>query len=139
MVFDQWVGVDIPLSTLVARGFDPSRFFQFKIAASSDLRTKLGYFDNFFFYKSDTAGVDQVDGTFFKIYPNPAQSTWNIESLSSPISVVNVYDITGKLIIEQKVDNISTIIDASGFAQGLYIAKISSTDGEVRSIKLTKN
>jgi hypothetical protein len=51
---------------------------------------------------------------------------------------VNVYDITGKLVIEQKVNSTTATIDASALAQGMYIAKISSIDGGVRSIKLTK-
>ena len=54
MVFDTWVGVDIPMTTLIAKGFDPSIFFQIKIGAQSDIRTQVGYFDNLYFYNSQT-------------------------------------------------------------------------------------
>jgi hypothetical protein len=138
LVFDAWQQVDVPLSFFEAKGLTKDKFFQFKLGTESDLNTKLVYFDNIYIYNQATAGVDQVDGTLFKVYPNPAETNWSIEALSSPISFVNVYDITGKLVIEQKVNSTTATIDASALAQGMYIAKISSIDGGVRSIKLTK-
>ncbi|WP_055412112.1 T9SS type A sorting domain-containing protein [Nonlabens sp. YIK11] len=131
-----WVSVDVDITTppfsnnLTRDGFAQLIF-------SSNLG--VVYIDNVYFHKGTTASVDQVDGTFFKVYPNPSQDVWNIESVASAISSIAVYDITGKLVKEQKESSLSATIDGSALSQGLYIAKISSVDGEVRSIKLSKN
>ncbi|BAO54148.1 T9SS type A sorting domain-containing protein [Nonlabens marinus] len=140
--FGEWVSIDIPISTMNSidapnQRRDALRQFVLTVAGA-DNGSRVVYLDNIYLYKASTASVDEVDGSMFKVYPNPAQNVWNIESLSSPISSVAVYDVTGKLVIEHNEAAVSATIDASGLSQGLYIAKISSTDGEVRSIKLTK-
>jgi uncharacterized protein (TIGR02145 family) len=48
IVFDSWQTVSVPLSAFVG-GFSPANFFQFRIGASSDLRTKVVFFDNIYF------------------------------------------------------------------------------------------
>ncbi len=137
MVFDQWVGLDIPLSTFANRGFDVNRFFQYKIAASSDLRTKLGYFDNMYFYNQATASTGSVNNTDFRIFPNPASNAWNVVSSNGTIQSIELFSMLGNRVVSQKVNGNRSSIDNSSLAKGVYLAKISTSEGST-TIKLIK-
>jgi hypothetical protein len=137
MVFDQWASLDIPMAVLVAKGFDSSNFFQFKIGAQSDIRTQLGYFDNLYFYDSTTLGTDEFTSVDFKVFPNPTKNTWNIKSKTT-ISAISVYDILGKQVFKADPNASEFSIGASQLNDGIYMAKIISNTGS-KTIKLVKN
>jgi len=54
-----------------------------------------------------------------------------------PITNVTIYDITGRLINEIKVNNQLEVSNSFRFAQGIYIAKIKMNNGSVATQKLT--
>ena len=54
-----------------------------------------------------------------------------------PITNVTIYDITGRLINEIKVNNQLEVSNSFGFAQGIYIAKIKMNNGSVATQKLS--
>jgi hypothetical protein len=62
------------------KGFNPATFFQLKLGASSDIRTKLVYFDNIFFYKGSTLGVKNFTLSNIAMYPNPVSNELTIEA-----------------------------------------------------------
>lgn len=66
-----------------------------------------------------------------KLYPNPSKGILNIESATKNISSVQVYDITGQLIVEStnENDNSKVSLDISNNKNGLYIIKINSVEG----------
>jgi hypothetical protein len=53
-----------------------------------------------------------------------------------PITNVTIYDITGRLINEIKVNNQLEVSNSFRFAQGIYIAKIKMNNGTVATQKL---
>ena len=65
------------------------------------------------------------------IYPNPSKGILNIESATKNISSVQVFDITGQLILESTIenDNSKVSLDISNYKNGLYIIKINSIEG----------
>jgi hypothetical protein len=68
------------------------------------------------------------------IYPNPGQGLFNIiASDKGPITKVEVFDYTGKLIFlpENKINVEKQTIDISGKPVGLYYLKITSARQEV--------
>ncbi len=83
-------------------------------------------------------GIDQAftldDINFF---PNPTKDKVTINSKNKSIKNITFYNILGKEILELQPNSLSTIIDISNFANGIYIAKISTSLG-VGSIKLIK-
>jgi len=138
IVFDSWQSVDIPMATFVGKGFNPANFFQFKIGAQSNIRTQLGYFDNIYFYDSATLSISSItDTAAFTAYPNPATSSWNITSANTVVTAVQVYDLSGKLVIDQHANSTNLTVDASALANGIYIAKIVSAQG-MQNMKLIK-
>ncbi len=65
------------------------------------------------------------------IYPNPSKGLLNIECASKNLSSVQVFDITGQLILESTNENENSkmSLDISNNKNGLYIIKINSVEG----------
>ncbi len=137
IVFDTWVGLDIPMSVFVGKGFNANNFFQFKIGAESDLNTQLGYFDNLYFYDSATLSTGSLDLATFSVYPNPSNQNWTVSGSNAEITAVQVFDLSGKLVINQNVGAFTTQLDGSALTSGMYIARISS-GSNVQTVKLIK-
>ena len=136
IVFDSWQTVSIPLSDFV--GFSPAHFFQFKIGSSSDLRTKIAYFDNIYFsvnpgtvLNTNNFAVSQV-----KLYPNPTASTLNIEALAN-IQSIAIYNIIGQEVMTKEANSSTISLDVSGLNSGVYVIK-TMIDGNVSSTKFIK-
>ena len=66
-------------------------------------------------------GPDRVS-----IYPNPASDNIYVSNLIET-SILQVYDITGRLVIENKVSN-KEYIDVSSLAKGTYQMKFKGSD-----------
>ncbi len=135
IVFDSWQTVSIPLSDFV--GFSPANFFQFKIGASSDLRTKTAFFDNIYFsVNNPSLGTDSFVASKVRMYPNPAKNTLNIDANGS-IEKVSVYSILGQEVLSKKPNSNSTTLQTSGLQRGTYIVR-STIDGKTTTSKLVK-
>ena len=70
------------------------------------------------------------DKNNLNIYPNPANTTINIDR--SILNTVFIYDVLGNEVFHSKIETIS--IDISGFQPGVYFIK--TTQGTKRFIKL---
>jgi len=77
--------------------------------------------------KSNT-GIQQVEETKFKLYPNPAKDEVSVETLDlSGLSKITVCDMSGKTIKSVRADNFgSTKIDLSELDKGIYIVKLNN-------------
>lgn len=77
--------------------------------------------------------------TPFKLYPNPAQSTITIqpEQLKSG-SKVKIYDLTGALILEQSIQEQTTVLNLQSLASGTYLVELHQ-DNEIAVQRLIKD
>jgi PKD repeat protein len=75
--------------------------------------------------------VNLIEPIEASIYPNPSKGILNIENATKNISSVQVFDITGQLILESTIenDNSKVSLDISNYKNGLYIIKINSIEG----------
>lgn len=71
---------------------------------------------------------------FIKVYPNPTNSIVNIEAHDSQIEKIELYDLTGKLLITEITKSNKYIIDISNVGVGTYLLKIFTEKG-VKSTK----
>jgi len=62
------------------------------------------------------------------LYPNPASNYFTIESTSFERQLLQVYDITGKLVITKYLEPGKNNIDCDGFNNGIYNLHISSNE-----------
>ena len=82
-----------------------------------------------------------LPGTFIKVYPIPAFSTVTIELLPEiPVknTILAISNISGLQILRRKITEKKTVIDVSGWPQGIYFIRIS-TDRLVQVKKIIKN
>ncbi len=81
----------------------------------------------------------KLDGVY-RVYPNPVATVVNIEQLvpeQSDVYIINMYGIAVSEVYRFNGVNDLITIDMSGYATGIYIVRIVSSD-EVRTINIIK-
>jgi hypothetical protein len=78
-------------------------------------------------------GVGQLSkrNNLIEIYPNPNNGSFVIETNYQAQCNVFIYDVNGKLVLTQTLQNGKTNIDASGLNEGVYNISIITTEGMV--------
>lgn len=76
-----------------------------------------------FVMKKNTLGIENVDFNTVSVYPNPTNELFTIKS-AIPIDKIEIYDLTGKLLVEKEVS--SSVVDLNiGFLNsGTYILNV---------------
>lgn len=76
-------------------------------------------------------GTQQISLTSptFHLYPNPTNNNFIIETSNTGEQQLQVFDITGKLLLTRAIQNNKTTIDASSFAAGVYLVSLKSSEG----------
>ncbi|TVQ94162.1 MAG: T9SS C-terminal target domain-containing protein [Bacteroidetes bacterium] len=126
----EWVSYDIPLSDFT--NVDMTDLIQFKFDGGDGSPTI--YLDNLYFYKVPTS-VSETEQTEFFVYPNPVRMG-NQVHLSSVADQVEVYDLTGKLIISYQN---TSVFNTEAFKMGVYVIRIHTFDGLVQTKRLVVN
>lgn len=67
--------------------------------------------------------------TNFKIYPNPTKNIVNIDVLNLDNISVEVYDINGRQLFSQKLNNTTNTVNIENLAAGVYMFKVISNQG----------
>ncbi|GEM_PF-3529451 len=67
-----------------------------------------------------------------QIYPNPAQNNFTIEPNTNEKQIVEVYDVNGKLILQQTING-KTTIDVSNLNAGVYNVNVTGNAGIVNT------
>ena len=133
--FDQWVSVDVPLTHYQNLGLTLDKFLQYKLGSTSDLNTKVVFFDNIYIYNATTAGVNNNKLSDFSIYPNPATDMLNISTKNS-IQSADIFNILGKRV-KSLIPNNSGSFNIAGLSSGVYLVKFISNNkvGTAKFIK----
>ena len=134
--FDQWVSIDIPLSHYEALGFTKDKFLQYKLGSTSDLNTKVVYFDNIYFYNDANLGLDSSNAFSMSLYPSPAKNELKI-SAENKIDTASIYNILGRKVKSFSVNAKTSSLDVSSLSTGIYILKYTSNNvvGSMKFIK----
>lgn len=137
LVSGSWVSVDLEIdfsNPIFAGSPTRSDLAQFVISSNLD----NAWLDNVYFHNNTVLGIDEFDLNQVKVSPNPTNSVWNVTTVDQNINTIRVYDVLGKEVLSLEPNSNEAVINASGLINGLYLAKISSANGE-RTIKLVKN
>ncbi|WP_178987467.1 T9SS type A sorting domain-containing protein [Winogradskyella schleiferi] len=127
-----WISIELPLSAFnVINGVDGSDLVQFVI--TSDLGTV--YYDNLYLHNNNLS-TEEFASTNFKVYPNPTQTNWNIES-NTTITSISVYDILGKRVSTLTPNTNDIEISTENMQSGIYFARIEGANGS-KTVKLIK-
>ncbi len=78
-----------------------------------------------------TTGIDKISAsTQVSIYPNPNNGNFTIETFVTTPQLVEVYDLTGRLVLSQNISGTATINGIS-LTDGVYNIKVSGNDNVV--------
>jgi hypothetical protein len=94
------------------------------------------YFDDVK-YSTVPLSTPELALSSFSVYPNPASDQWLISNAEVASFEVSILDLNGKLLDQFQGSNSKVLIDASAYAAGTYLAKITSGQGS-QFLKLTK-
>ena len=85
-------------------------------------------------------GIDDINDSNYKIYPNPTNSIFNIGVKDNNEKIkVEIYDMTGRRVISTKNVVSQTItLNVNNLQSGHYIVKIINDSGKVTSMKMVK-
>lgn len=87
--------------------------------------------NTFRFYESPlNLGVEELEITA-SIYPNPTQSLIRVMTDKTMMQSIQLYSLDGLMVVDQKVDGNTSLIDLSALRSGIYIVKINTTNGTV--------
>lgn len=128
-------------------------FFTEEFLTNSDTETWQNHFDIEFFTDSNTAsyynlkltnvssgagatfnqglviGNQEFEKPTFSIYPNPAKDKLYIENESLAIRAVQVFNLQGKQVLQQK-ELIDKRIQIQNLTKGMYILQIETNQGK---------
>ena len=127
-------------SVLTVHSLDSANAVRIKIGVDNGFSSRI---DNFIVIVVEGEPVEKVTGNeSFSIYPNPAGDELNLEIDQAMASnaEVEILDLTGKLITRKVLTpgSLTTTIDLSGLAKGVYLLKASS-DNRISVEKFIKN
>jgi len=83
--------------------------------------------------------VTEFETVQSKIYPNPVNNILYVQLSSvSENTEVTIYNVLGKVVLQQKLSELNSSIDVSSFSSGLYMLSISSNKNS-KTFKLIKS
>jgi hypothetical protein len=139
LVFDFTVGTTPPTAALnLAYNYTKaSIFFNFGKTGADSGGEKIYYWDDMEFGTGTPTGIDFPNSAKNKvnIYPNPAEDVLYFTSKTA-ISKVAIYNVVGTQV--KKYGNVSQSVDVNDLRSGVYIIRLTDTDGKTFSSKFIK-
>lgn len=86
---------------------------------------------------ASTLGVDALDPSQFRFYPNPVQDILNIK-VTEPLQYI-VYSLEGRLIQEGRLQENTNTLNLSQLPVGVYMLKLQNSLGQQHTLKLVKH
>ena len=132
----QWTRTDTtlktysyPLTTLIGQ---PNVIFRIVFHSDEAVNQKGVNIDDFVI--SGVLTNESFELNSISIYPNPSNGIFNITMGDVSPTLIEVYDITGKIIVSKKefvTSNSETTIDLSTASQGVYFVKIAADNQQI--------
>ncbi|MBQ4441205.1 MAG: leucine-rich repeat domain-containing protein [Bacteroidales bacterium] len=72
------------------------------------------------------------------VWPNPTEGRVQVQSAGSDIRSVEVYDISGRQLFSLTANGTTADVDLSGIGAGVYLLRVTLSDGTVTSERIVK-
>lgn len=86
--------------------------------------------DNIKILGDATVGVNSIDQSNFRVYPNPAKNELNINTTSS-MKNVKIINSLGQTVLNNSVSGTNYKVNTSSFKDGIYFVQIETTNGMI--------
>jgi hypothetical protein len=85
-----------------------------------------------------TVGVSELSSDNIKIAPNPATShlTLQLQQTPSVSTIFQLFDLTGRLLLQKPLTEKETRVDVSDVSKGMYLYQLTSAQQQISSGKL---
>ena len=86
--------------------------------------------------------VNELDNTngLLNIYPNPAAEVLTVVVSNEQVfGTIEVYDIVGKRLTQATINQREVVLNVADLAKGVYVIRVNSKSGEVRTGRFVKN
>lgn len=88
--------------------------------------------ESVYFYIDTTLAIShQETVSKFNLFPNPTTDSFSISGLAEEKLNVNIYDISGKLILEKNNYTVDSSISLKEYANGVYIVKVTDSNNKI--------
>lgn len=86
-----------------------------------------------------TVGIHEnsTESLYFNVFPNPSNTSVSFATNNQDAKFLFVFDITGRLLEKQALNDGRVKLDVSSYSNGLYLYTISSGDKALKSSKFT--
>lgn len=86
------------------------------------------------------AGLPNPEGSGLYLFPNPVTDILNIEVVDENITLYEVFDLEGELVLFGRPENKKRFnINLESFETGTYILKVNFENGKSKSLQFIKN
>ena len=133
----QWTGQEINSSNysynLSAFTNESNIMFRFVFHSDQSVTQEGAIIDNLI-VTQNALSIEEFNTDGFAIYPNPSSGLFNIKTKTTQAFNFDVYDVTGKLILQQKnvnSPNKQYQINISSFASGIYFLNIYNQTNKI--------
>ncbi|MBU1369110.1 MAG: T9SS type A sorting domain-containing protein [Bacteroidetes bacterium] len=127
---NEWIALDIPLSEFT--GLTTRQNIAQYILVGQPSGTSTVFVDNFYFFAGDITDLsEQSTRKQLKVYPNPI-AAGNAVNFDKEVTLVEVYDLSGKLIVSSTQQTLNTEL----LKQGMYTLRIVDAANQLHMQKL---
>lgn len=77
---------------------------------------------------SGSSSVAELKATDVKVYPNPVGNIINVATQVSGLTKVQLFDVTGRMVVEQNLELNNTKVDVSGLNAGIYMLQATGNN-----------
>jgi hypothetical protein len=83
-------------------------------------------------YSKNTTGINEYKNKTLDVllFPNPATGTFTVTGKDLQHAAIELYDITGKLLLTKNAEASDETIDITGYTKGFYFVRIKTEHGE---------
>lgn len=124
--------IEVVVKNIITNPSSASTYYAFSWRTADN----QGISTNVYVGTSTTLSVSTFQSIDAKIYPNPSNGIFNI-SISDNANL-EVYDIVGKKIKNQKVNSGDSSLDLSNYNAGIYLLKVTNEQNQTKTMKLVK-
>lgn len=74
-------------------------------------------------FMEPSTAIEESEILSMRLFPNPAGNTFTVDS-PEQIDLIRVYDLSGRLMMEQPVNDFSVTMNTSGLHNGIYLIQV---------------